>query len=413
LELFSNNKILKRSTVSAIKNNSIELMHNDLAAKFIRNVSIMNLNTTHEYSARLNYFKSFILKKYQGPLQLDDLIKKIKDGNSDPYYILSEYAAYLQSHGISATTLKQRVTTIKNFFEYCDVDISPRKFKFKVKLPRTIIKNKEALSKEDIIDILNACSNIRLKTYVMFLAAGGFRAVEALSIRIKDLNLDANPARVFVKGEDTKTKTDRIVFLTTEMAHQLSSWLNYKYRTRRVCYRNQHRGKTITEYRTPKRNDNDLIFPVYQENSKPLMMYLDLVSSFAKTLDRIGKGNREDNNKVRQITLHSMRRFVKSTISDLGYAYYSEYFIGHAGSTYYRKTDKEKTEIFRKIEPYLTFLDFAGLERKGADTQTRIEELEATNQMLRQKDSMNTDAIAGLSDQLNKSNAGDRTIKES
>jgi|SRR5919108_6473445 hypothetical protein len=79
---------------------------------------------------------------------------------------------------------------------------------------------------------------------------------------------------------------------------------------------------------------------------------------------------------------------------------FSEYFIGHSGSTYYRKTDKEKVKIFRKIEPYLTFLDFVTLERRGFDTQTRIEELEATNQMLRQKDSMNADAIATLSDKM-------------
>ena len=124
------------------------------------------------------------------------------------------------------------------------------------------------------------------------------------------------------------------------------------------------------------------------------------VLAFAKTLDRIGKDSFEDNKRRRKITLHSFRRFVKSTISDLGYADFSEYFIGHSGSTYYRKTDKEKVEIFRKIDPYLTFLDFATLERKGSDTQTRVEELEATNQMLRQKDSMNADAIANLSDKM-------------
>jgi integrase len=73
--------------------------------------------------------------------------------------------------------------------------ISPRKFKLKVKLPRAIIKNKEALSKEDIVDILNACSEIRLKTYVMLLAGTGMRAVEALSIRIKDIDLLSNPHR--------------------------------------------------------------------------------------------------------------------------------------------------------------------------------------------------------------------------
>ena len=40
-----------------------------------------------------------------------------------------------------------------------------------ISLPKIIRKNKEALSKEDVVDILNACSDIRLKTYVMFLAA--------------------------------------------------------------------------------------------------------------------------------------------------------------------------------------------------------------------------------------------------
>jgi hypothetical protein len=93
---------------------------------------------------------------------------------------------------------------------------------------------------------------------------------------------------------------------------------------------------------------------------------------------------------------------VKSTISDLGFGDYAEDFIGHDGSTYYRKTVKEKAEIFTKIEPYLTFLDFANLERKGADTNTRIEELESINQILRQDNSMNADAIATLSDQLDK-----------
>ena len=93
-------------------------------------------------------------------------------------------------------------------------------------------------------------------------------------------------------------------------------------------------------------------------------------------------------------------RFVKTTISDLGYADYSEYFIGHSGSTYWRKKDSEKTEIFRKIEPYLTFLNVHQLERQGADIQTKVEEVEQLNQSMRDRDKMKDDAIAHLSDQL-------------
>ena len=85
--------------------------------------------------------------------------------------------------------MKNRVITVKNFLEFNDIDISPRKFKLKVKFPKNIRRNKEALDKNDITNILNSCSDIKLKTYVMLLASTGMRAVEALSIRIKDIIL--------------------------------------------------------------------------------------------------------------------------------------------------------------------------------------------------------------------------------
>ncbi|MGB7664297.1 MAG: tyrosine-type recombinase/integrase [Nitrososphaeraceae archaeon] len=275
--------------------------------------------------------------------------------------------------------------------------MSPRKFKLKVKLPKVVRR-----SKEDIVDILNTCSDIRLKTYDMLLAATGMRAVEALSIRIKDLDPQSHPPRLFVREEFTKTRSDRTIFLTKEVSLQLSSWLDYKYRSRRVCYVSNN-GKTVTEYRTPTKNETDLVFSVYQsvENPNPNNLYTELSHFFGKTLDRMGKGDREEGNKSRRrITLHSFRRFVKTTISDLGYQDFSEYFIGHSGSTYWTKKESEKAEIFRKIEPYLTFLNVHELERQGADIQSKIEELEELNQSFRDRDKMKDDAIAYLSDQL-------------
>jgi hypothetical protein len=47
---------------------------------------------------------------------------------------------------------------------------------------------------------------------------------------------------------------------------------------------------------------------------------------------------------------------------------------------YWTKKEPEKAEIFRKIEPYLTFLNLHQLERQGADIQSKIEELEELNQ---------------------------------
>jgi integrase len=384
------------------KNHVANSLAANTVASYIRNVSTMSKSTAYQYSSRLKDFEDFIKSEYNARLSVDTLLQ-IKKGNQDPYNLLNSYAAYLKMCNISTLTLKQRIVTVKNFFEYCDIDISPRRFKLKVKLPKIIRKKKEALSKEEIIEILNVCDNIRLRTYVLLLAATGMRAVEALSIRIKDIDFDSNPARLFVRGEYTKTKVDRTIFLTEEVTRQLKSLLNYKHRTRRVCYQDKQNGKTITEFRTPTKGDTDLVFAVYQDKRMPNpdSLYDDLSGSFGETLDRSGKGNKEDGNqRRRQITLHSLRRFVKTTISDLGYIDFSEWFIGHSGSAYWTKKDSEKAEIFRKIEPYLTFLNIPQLERQGADMQTKVEELEQLNQAMRDRDKMKDDAIAHLSDQL-------------
>jgi hypothetical protein len=115
---------------------------------------------------------------------------------------------------------------------------------------------------------------------------------------------------------------------------------------------------------------------------------------------RLTPSNREGKERLRQITLHSFRRFVKSTISDLGYGDYSEWFIGHSGSTYWLKKESEKAELFKKIEIYLTFLNIHQLERQSADIQSKVEELEDVNSSLRERDKVKDDAIAHLSDQL-------------
>ena len=115
-------------------------------------------------------------------------------------------------------------------------------------------------------------------------------------------------------------------------------------------------------------------------------------------------GAREEGIKTRRIrrkiTLHSLRRWVKTTISDLGYADYSEFFIGHIGSTYWRKKDKEKAEIFQKIEPYLTFLNVPQLNRQGADLETKIEELQDINQLLRNKQNEREEQIKNLEESV-------------
>jgi integrase len=153
----------------------------------------MNKSTAIIYRDHLKPFESFATNRYD--LDLDSLVINILEGKYNVYSILSEFASYLQdlnyNRPLSSLTLRNRIKAVKNFLEFNDVEISDNKFKLKVRLPRAIKKNKEALTKDDVRDIILACSDARLKTYLMCLAATGMRAVEALSIRLKDINFDS------------------------------------------------------------------------------------------------------------------------------------------------------------------------------------------------------------------------------
>ena len=195
--------------------------------KYVKSAATMSSKTAYEYSRRLHNFAVFVKKEYR--LTIDKLIITLtKTGRGpkiDIYELLSSYVSYLQKTDISSLSVKMFATTIKNFLEFNDVEVSPRKFKLKVRMPKVIRTSKEPLSKEEIIEIIHACSfNLKLQTYIMFLASTGARANEATSIRLCDY--DSSRGKVSIRGQFTKTKTDRYVFLTTEMNKQMQAWLS-------------------------------------------------------------------------------------------------------------------------------------------------------------------------------------------
>lgn len=372
--------------------------------QYVRAISITNKKTGIEYLRRLLTFDKFIKENYH--FSIDELtISKLFECENI-YQLLADYVSYLinkvdkNGYKLSNVSVKQCASTVRNFLEYYDIDINPRKFKLKIKFPRIVRQHKEALQKEDIIKILETCGKFKLKCYLLFLSATGCRAGEACSIRLKDI--DFKNSKVNIRGEFTKTKVDRYVFLSEELKDYLKKWLQQKYRERRVYIENRKVKPLVKE--------DDLVFSSsfsydgknYNTNTKISEInnidniYTTLVTEFNKIEDQLKIGYENAAKRRRIFTFHSLRRFVKSTISDLGYSDFSEWFIGHSGSTYYRKSDKEKFELFRKIEPYLTYLDFASLERKGADIQTKIESLEDENKELREQMQSMSDMVAEI-----------------
>jgi integrase len=225
------------------------------------------------------------------------------------------------------------------------------------------------------------------------LASSGLRASEACALRLRDIDSSTNPTKIHVRKEYSKTRVSRDVYISNETTHYLKQWIDWK-----------HRDKG--EW-TKEKNEDDLIFNVYRISNEPNPnhLYTRMVLEFEKLLATIGMDDRkEDGLKIRRkITLHSFRRFVKTVISDQVGQDYSEWLLGHSKSPYYTKKEHERREVYStKCMKYLTFLDYTMIEATGKNIEAKLSEKEKEIQLLRQRDSINTDAIAGLSDQLAK-----------
>ena len=367
-------------------------LQSKFANDFLEQLGNVNTGSARTVSAHLADFEQFVRTEYRKGL--DSLLEELRSGKIDLYELFSKFVTYevrekIQKNFISTRTLNQRVKHIKHFLEANDVTINQTRFKMKIKLPKEIKREKEGITKDQVREILAACDDIRLKTYVMFLASTGWRASEALSVQLQDIDFDRNPVRVNLRGENAKTRTDRHTYLTQEMVMQLKSWLDFKYRERTIKqYYDKNTGKIVYKvlHLKPVRRPDDYVIMPYHDELETTVEYAykNLSRRFGELLDRMNIKFRRDG-KRREVSLHSFRHFVYTTIDGLGQNQFAEYFIGHANSTYWRKPESEKIATFLKIEPYLTFLDVTSLEAKGADQQTRIEQVQTENFALKQQ----------------------------
>jgi integrase len=356
---------------------------------FLSSMSRNSLKSKYAYQYGLTHFQKFLKQKYQ-QYNIETVLKPLSKNELDIYVMLDEFVSYLVDGALNLTanTIKSYIAALRSYLAYYDIDIIPSKFRRKVKMPKIYREDEEAIDVSDIRKILLSCNNRRLKTYLLVLASGGMRAVEALAIRLKDIDFTVSPTKIHIRKEYSKTKTARDIYVSDEATQYLRQWINWKY---------------DNEERPRVRDDDDLVFTVYRTKT-PTTLYVKVLKEFEKLLSIVGLDQRkEGKQKRRKITLHSLRRFVKTVISDQTNTDYSEWFLGHNKSPYYTKKEPEKREVYAtKCMKYLTFLDYTTLEATGKNIEAKLSEKEREIQLLRQRDSMNTDAIAGLSDKLAK-----------
>jgi integrase len=333
---------------------------------FLSSMERNSLSSRYTYQVGLIHFQRLLSQKYPS-YNLETILKPLAENKINPYELLDGFVSYLQTFNLTPLSIKLYVASVRSYFAYNDVDIIPSKFKRKVKMPKPYHEDEEPLDVNDIRKILLNCNNRRLKAYLLLLASGGMRAVEALAIRLCDIDFSVNPTKIHIRKEFAKTMTARDIYISDEATYYLKQWIDWKYRDK---------GKNRS---SKDRSHKDLAFSIYSVKGvpNPDILYIKVLLEFQKLLAIVGLDERKEGGKQmrRKITLHSFRRFTKSVISDQVGQDFSEWFLGHNKSPYYTKKEPERREIYAtKCMKYLTFLDYTTLEARGKSIESNLQE---------------------------------------
>lgn len=340
------------------------------------------------YSCAIVHMENFLVKEYPD-YDSSSIIDAFAQNKVNVYEFLDGFVSYIQAArpGISSITVTSYVIAIKSYFAYHDIDVIPYKFKRKVMMPRIPRESEQPIDSSDLRTILLSCSNRRLKAYLLVLGSSGARATEALAIRNKDIDFSVSPVRIHLRKEFTKTKVGRDIYISDEATRFLKQYLDYK-------YKNPEKPR---EYK-----EDDLVFTVYPSKS-PGVLYHKVWLEFKKLLTTVKMDKRKESGIAGRhcITLHSIRRMVKTIIATQTNTDYSEFYLGHTQSPYWTMKEPERREIYRtKCMPFLTVLDYGALENTSRGIVSQLEQKEKEIAYLRERDLKHELEMKAMNDRL-------------
>ncbi len=188
-------------------------------------------------------------------------------------------------------------------------------------------------------------SNLHSKLLITLLISTGCRIGELIQVRIEDLDLESDPARIRLPDHITKTQKGRTVFLTPEARDLALLWLEGE--RDRYMELAEFKNKGLLDVgrgrQRPDRHQDDRLLGCGYDTAR---------DKFLRMLERSVKELRQDSlTKRHLIHIHSCRKYfrtvaVKSMSLDV-----VEQILGHAGylsGSYVRLTEDELAEAFKE-----------------------------------------------------------------
>ncbi len=330
-----------------------------------------------------NGFRHFLKEQYN--CDELELVFRIKNEELDVYKVFQEHIVKVDKAGKNPVTIRTWFAQIKGYLSHLGVDIYSEKCKQRIKLPRKIRLRKEALSKQMLVRL---CDNVqpKIQTIIKVLVSSGMRVGELAELKLADIDFSSEPTKIKIRAETTKSREDRITFITSEATQSLKDYLvaNFHWKEDGSIEQLQSvkifgRTSIAKNKLRPKKDHQRSTVSLLE---KTLLRRIRMVPELNQTYD----------NGRQIIHYHAFREFFYTNLSNVIGSNFAHALMGHTEymDTYYNQSEEQQKKLYLRAEPYLTIIDYTKVEKdleKMQEKQTDIQEkYDRLERFLRLKD---------------------------
>lgn len=306
--------------------------------------------TRKQYHYALKSFENFTKTKHK--MNLEQVIKEFRKSKTEK--IIDILQNWVNQSNIELRNQKLRVTLVNAYFYYRGIKIDPRDLR-DVEFEEGEPEERQALSKEDLMNVVASAKKPIRKALYLSLASSGMAIGESCYIRKKDIDTSQERIKISIQRSYTKRNgRARTVYISKEAGKYL---------------------KPILETKQP----HDLVFT---NSNDPKVTKENEMARFRRLIDSLEIGDRYESG-TRTITLHSLRAYFFTKATQKHGLAYAHKMTGHKGylEEYNRYSEDEKLKMYLELEPELFVFESKPESQDISELKKSVEILKKENKI--------------------------------
>jgi cell division protein FtsB len=210
------------------------------------------------------------------------------------------------------------------------------------------------------------------------------RIGECLKLKVEDVDLTSEPARINIRGEYTKTGNPRVAFISSEAKEALEEWLKIRENEIFIAVKRSTRYEKKAEDRRIWPFETNTAYYIWRSNIKKAKF--DEKYQYNTEL--------ENNKKLERFTVHPhvLRKFFRTKMGQVIPVDVTEALMGHEGyltEVYRRYSLEDLAKYYKQGEHTLTVFGlteankFKELEEANKAFQTQLAKMVNENEALK------------------------------